>query len=96
MSPIFAFSTRVTPPAKCEAFWSKTRPSTSSVSSIVPLQRRGGGGGGGGGGGRGKRVDRGRKRIGGQEKDKMKKEERKQILSRGKLSGLPTRVSLQF
>ena len=79
MSPIFAFSTRVTPPAKCEAFWSKTRPSTSSVSSIVPLQRRGGGEEG-----RRKRVEwkgRGRKRIGGQEKDKMKKEDRKQILS---------------
>ena len=37
MSPIFAFSTRVTPPARWEAFWSRTSPSTSSVSSTVPL-----------------------------------------------------------
>mmetsp|Transcript_7546 Transcript_7546/g.23867 ORF Transcript_7546/g.23867 Transcript_7546/m.23867 type:complete len:266 (+) Transcript_7546:1040-1837(+) len=36
MSPIFAFATRVGPPATLTAFCVKTRPSISSVSSIVP------------------------------------------------------------
>ena len=42
MSPILAFSVRDTPPARWDTFCSSTRPSTSSVSSTVPL---GGGGG---------------------------------------------------
>ena len=37
MSPIFAFSVRDTPPARWDTFCSSTRPSTSSVSSTVPL-----------------------------------------------------------
>ena len=36
MSAILAFATLVGPPAACEAFCVKTRPLTSSVSSIVP------------------------------------------------------------
>ena len=35
--PILAFSTLVTPPATCDAFKSNTSPSTSCVSSTVPL-----------------------------------------------------------
>lgn len=37
MSPIFAFSVRDTPPAWWATLCSSTRPSTSSVSSTVPL-----------------------------------------------------------
>mmetsp|Transcript_82216 Transcript_82216/g.233071 ORF Transcript_82216/g.233071 Transcript_82216/m.233071 type:complete len:281 (-) Transcript_82216:7-849(-) len=36
MSPIRAFATRVGPPAALDTFWVSTRPSTSSVSSVVP------------------------------------------------------------
>mmetsp|Transcript_5574 Transcript_5574/g.18892 ORF Transcript_5574/g.18892 Transcript_5574/m.18892 type:complete len:266 (-) Transcript_5574:7-804(-) len=36
MSPILAWGTRVGPPAALTACWVNTRPSTSSVSSIVP------------------------------------------------------------
>ena len=43
MSPIFAFSVRDTPPAWWATLCSSTRPSTSSVSSTVPLGGRGGG-----------------------------------------------------
>lgn len=38
ISPIFAFSTWDIPPAKWLIFCSRTRPSTSSVSSTVPLK----------------------------------------------------------
>lgn len=43
MSPIFAFSVRDTPPAWWATLCSSTRPSTSSVSSTVPLGEGGGG-----------------------------------------------------
>ena len=36
MSPIFAFSILVGPPAATTTFWLSTTPSMSSVSSIVP------------------------------------------------------------
>eukprot|EP00965_Chrysotila_dentata_P142396 4707695-Pleurochrysis_carterae.AAC.1 len=36
MSAILALGTRVGPEAACDAFWVKTMPRTSSVSSMVP------------------------------------------------------------